>query len=157
MTHRSNNCDGISIELLGSFGVQARGEQLRLPLSVQRVIAVLAVHDHVHDRPLLAATLYPNVPPQQVSANLRSALWRTRRDAGQGLLQCAGHRITLREGVRVDLRDWAHRARHLVSCSVPVPPEDVGRLLAALSRELLPSWDENWRSEEHTSELQSRQ
>jgi DNA-binding SARP family transcriptional activator len=144
MAHRSNDCEGITIELLGSFGVRARGEQLQLPLSVQRVLAVLAIHGHVHDRPLLAATLYPNARPQQVSANLRSALWRTRRDAGEDFVQCVGQRITLREIVRVDLRDWAHKARHLMSTSVAAPLEDVGELLKALSRELLPSWNEGW-------------
>jgi two-component SAPR family response regulator len=60
-------------------------------------------------------------------------------------VQCAGQRISLRESVRVDLRDWSRSARHLTSGSVAVPPEvDVGELLKVLCQDLLPSWNEDW-------------
>jgi len=145
VAHQRGDDQGVTIELLGSFGVQARGRQLRLPPSVQRVLAVLAIHDQNHDRPLLAATLYPDARPQQISANLRSALWRARREAGEELVQCTGQRISLRESVHVDLHDWARRARLLMSDSTALPSEDdIGRLLQALSKDLLPSWNDEW-------------
>jgi DNA-binding SARP family transcriptional activator len=145
MVYQCSDGDGIKIELLGSFGVQARGRELRLPPSVQRVLAALAILDHNHDRPLLAATLYPDARPQQVSANLRSALWRARREAGEELVQCTGQRISLRGSVHVDLHEWAQKARLLVSGSIALPPEgDGGKLLQAFSQELLPSWNDDW-------------
>ncbi len=139
-----DDCGTIKIELLGGFAVQARGRQLQLPLSVQRVLAVLAVQNHDQDRHMLATTLYPDARRQQVSANLRSALWRARREAGEEVVQCAGGRIGLCRNIEVDLRHWTQTARRLASDSLAEPPEDMGTLLWALSQNLLPSWDEEW-------------
>ena len=82
--------------------------------------------------------------PHQVSANLRSALWRARREAGEEIVHNTGNRIGLHQSIHVDLHHWAHKAREVLSNSLAKPPEDIEKLLSALSQHLLPSWDEQW-------------
>ncbi len=144
MVHQLEDCGDVKIELLGSFAALARGRQLRLPLSVQRVLAVLAIQDHDQDRHMLAAMLYPDARRQQVSANLRSAIWRARKEAGEEMVCCTGDRIGLHNCIQVDFHYWAQRARYLMSNSLAEPPEDMNGLLRALSQQILPSWDDEW-------------
>ncbi|MGH3665463.1 MAG: hypothetical protein ACRDU8_05150 [Egibacteraceae bacterium] len=69
----------VEVRLLDGFAVECAGEGLPLPLSVQRVVAFLALHDRRLLRGYVAGRLWPDAPEQRSAASLRSALWRLRR------------------------------------------------------------------------------
>jgi DNA-binding SARP family transcriptional activator len=133
----------LRIRLLAGFGVTVDGQRLELPFSAERVIAALALRPVDHDRTRLGATLYPDARRSRISANLRSALWRARRDAGPALVDTRGQRLRIGDRVDVDLRHWSERARQLTSGTPgpePVGADDV----EAFAQELLPGWSEDW-------------
>jgi DNA-binding SARP family transcriptional activator len=134
----------VSVRLLGGFDLAVGGRQLKLPLSAQRVLAVLALRSNEQDRTVLGTMLYPDGRRSRISASLRSALWRAKREVGQALVESQGQRLRLAEGVDVDLHRWSRRARTLMSHSRSEPATEENDLVEALSQELLPSWGDEW-------------
>jgi DNA-binding SARP family transcriptional activator len=142
---RTSAEESLKISLLGGFTICAGQGRLTLPLNAQRVLVALSLRPHEVDRGVLGATLYPDGTRSQVSANLRSALWRARKAAGQRVVDTHGQRLCLAIGVEVDLQHRMQQARSLVSQVAPeADGTDVGQLVAALSQELLPTWNEEW-------------
>jgi len=141
--------DGLShlhaqLQLLGVFSIVVEGRRITLPLSAQRVLAALALHLQERDRTVLGGMLYPDAHRNQVLASLRSALWRTKREAGRVLVDSRGQGLRLVEGVEVDLHNWMRRARSLTSQAQLDNGADCSEGVEALSQELLPSWNEEW-------------
>ena len=95
--------EGVRIKLLGGFGVHVGGQSLALPPSAQRLLVPLALRSQDVDRLVLGATLYPDARSSQVSANLRSSLWRTKQAVGRTIVEAQGQRLRLSAGVEVDL------------------------------------------------------
>jgi len=138
---QSHNGNVISLTLLGGFGISADGEDARLPPGSQRVLAALALRSPC-DRGSLAATLYPDGEQAQVSASLRSALWRAQKELGPLFTTC-GQQIALSDNTDVDIHSWVRWARDLERCPTDVAGDHT-TLVDVLSRRLLPSWDEDW-------------
>lgn len=132
------------LSLLGGFRLVVGDREPVLPLSVQRVLAAVAVRPDPQDRGVLGALLYPDGRRTQVAASLRSALWRAKRAAGRDLIGHDGQRLRLADDVDVDLHRWTRCARHLTSAPVIDAPANCLELIEALSRELLPGWGEDW-------------
>lgn len=131
------------LALLGRFHMEVRSRRVVLSPSVQRLLALLALHPEGVTRPFTASTLWPDLPVRRAGASLRSTLWRLSRSSGPSRLIDAGDScLALAPTVGVDL----HRAeRHAVSLgasqdSGPVPLS----VLAELSEDLLPDWTEDW-------------
>lgn len=137
-------CTSISLHLLGGFSIASDGRQVRLPFSAQRVLAALALRPTLCDRMQLAGILYPQGRQSQISASLRSALWRAKREVGSPLIESHGPRLRLSQDVTVDLQYWLNRARVLTSALKIEYPLDVDGEVEALSQELLPTWGEEW-------------
>lgn len=94
---------------------------------------------------VIGAQLYPDGRRSQVSASLRSALWRARREVGHPLVCAQGQRLGLAPEVEIDLHLWTQRARRLFAEPQPDPPPDCCiDAVEALSDELLPSWGDEW-------------
>ena len=137
-------CTRVSLRLLGGFSITADGRQVRLPFSAQRILAALALRPTFCDRTQLGGILYPEGRQNRISASLRSALWRARREVGVSLIESQGQRLRLAQDVTVDLQYWLHKVRTLTSPpKIEYPLDEVGEL-EALSQELLPSWGEEW-------------
>jgi DNA-binding SARP family transcriptional activator len=136
--------DRVRLQLLGGFGINAGQRPLILPLSAQRVLVALALRPQEIDRSTLGATLYPDARSSQVSANLRSALWRTKQATGRTIVEAHGQRLRLDVCIEVDLQLWMRQARSLVTQERPDADPDVGQLVEVLSQELLPAWNEEW-------------
>jgi DNA-binding SARP family transcriptional activator len=137
------NAAQTKLHILGEFGISVRGQPLTLPRSAQRILVALAMRPEIGDRTVLGTMLYPEARRNRISASLRSALWRVKREAGENLVRSRGQQLHLVESVAVDLHHWTRRARMLIL------PEGDGFLpdssdIHALSQELLPSWDEPW-------------
>lgn len=137
-------CARVNLRLLGGFSIAMDGRQVKLPLSAQRVLAVLALRPTLGDRTQLGGILYPEGRQSRVSASLRSALWRAKREVGEPLIESQGTRLRLARDVTVDLHHWLHRARMLTAASKIESLLGEGSEIDALSQELLPTWGEEW-------------
>jgi DNA-binding SARP family transcriptional activator len=136
--------DKVQISLLGGFRISIAQHRLTLPPSAQRVLVALAIHPHELDRCVLGSTLYPDAATSRVSANLRSALWRTRQATGRAIVEAHGQRLEFATDIEVDLQFWSHHARSLIARVRPDFDPDVAQVVDALSQELLPTWNEEW-------------
>jgi DNA-binding SARP family transcriptional activator len=111
---------------------------VRLPMSAQRVIAFVALHEHPIQRAYVAGSLWLDTSDARAQANLRSALWRLHR-SGYRLIESGDDRLRLGDDVRVDLRDAEAVARRAIG-------DGAGRDVdvVALSGDLLPDWYDDW-------------
>ena len=129
-----------TLRLLDGFELIAGGAEVPLPMSAQRLLAFVALHDRPLQRAFVAGSLWLDSPEERAYANLRSALWRLHR-GGIRLLQAFGQQLSLHRSVLVDLRQaeaFARRALHAAEDTTG----DVEPLL--LSGDLLPDWYDDW-------------
>ena len=108
-----------------------------LPASAQRVVAYLALQDRPVRRMQLAGALWPDTTDVRAAANLRSALWRTRRSVPLIGVDHSG--LTLHALVDVDVRRLRASAGEAMLARVR---GTTGAL--AFDLELLPGWYEDW-------------
>ncbi len=129
-----------TLKLLDGFDLVCAGRFTPLPLSAQRVLAFVALHDRPLLRPYVAGSLWLDSSQERAYASLRSALWRLHR-SGHGLVQSVGPRLALDPHVVVDLREaeaLAHRAFDRSSDGV------LELELSPLRGDLLPDWYDDW-------------
>jgi DNA-binding SARP family transcriptional activator len=103
-------------------------------------VAFLALRDRPVLRTLAAGMLWPETSEERAAANLRSALWRTRR-LGLPVIEATSTRILLAHDVDVDVWELAavaRRIQHHAKCR----HADVEVLVR--SAELLPGWYDDW-------------
>ncbi|WP_344327340.1 AfsR/SARP family transcriptional regulator [Streptomyces macrosporus] len=131
------------LALLGRFHLEIRSRRVAIGPSVQRLLALLALHSEGVTRPSVASTLWPDLPVRRAGASLRSTLWRLSRSSGEDRLVDADDScLALAPTVGVDLHLAERHAASLVSSQEPGPvPLPV---LAELDEDLLPDWTEDW-------------
>jgi DNA-binding SARP family transcriptional activator len=146
----------LRLALLEDFEVSFTDEVLRTSAPAQRLLAQLAVVQRGRpvQRTALAERLWPETPPHRAAASLRSVLWRLPRPRGRTLVTCTATTLRLSEDVGVDLWDVEKQAH--VICAHDPPPHDALKDLTALTRDLLPSWHEDWLHVEQESFRQKR-
>lgn len=127
------------VTLLGHFGLLLDGRSVDLPLTTQRVVAVVALGGD-QGRSRLAGRLWPDVTEVRARASLRSAICQVRQ-AAPDLLACNGS-VHLGPDVTVDTAGL-DRAGHRVMAGLPNDPTD-RTLRRMCERELLPDWDDEW-------------
>ena len=126
-----------SLRLFGGFAVEGPDGSVDLPTSAQRVVAYLALQDRPVRRARLAGVLWPDTTDVRAAANLRSALWRTRRSAA--LIGGDNTGLTLSPLVDVDV----HRLRGCAEDAMLARLRgSSGAIVVDL--ELLPDWYEDW-------------
>lgn len=132
---------GPRLTLLGEFDATTCGVHVRLTRNPQRVLAFLALQDRPVGRDHLAACLWLDATDAHAGANLRSALWKLGR-AVAGCVEVGDHFLRLAPDVDVDLREGFAVARHadLATTCSDVSEDDID----LLSRDLLPTWDDDW-------------
>jgi len=128
------------LRLINGFDLLRDGVPIRLPRSVQRLLAFLAFSERPLERVYVAGTLWIDASEERAFASLRSALWRANRHAIP-LVNTESSRLALAPGIRVDLRAAAEQARSLVDGSAG---DDVTLDSFALAGDLLPDWYEDW-------------
>ena len=95
------------LELLDGCAIWLRGRPVALPLSSQRLLALLALHDHPLQRTYLAGTLWADYPEQRAVANLRTALARRVIDHDDDVLRVKGLHRRLATDLLPDwYEDW---------------------------------------------------
>lgn len=125
------------LKVMGGFELMRSGHAVGVPLSVQKLVAFLALHDRVLGRSYVAGRLWPEGSQSQCYASLRSALWRLRRNDVE-VVRVTPSDISLAENVAVDARQVVDRVKRLTDMSVPCDPSDLDP--APLCGELLPGW-----------------
>jgi DNA-binding SARP family transcriptional activator len=134
----------VRLTLLGTFELVCDGVRVSLPMSAQRVLAFLALHEHPVLRAYAAGSLWLDASEAHAHASLRSALWRLRRDrSAHGLVDASGEQLRLGAGVDVDLREAEAVARRALNGGGG-RHDDLARQLSALGGDLLPDWYEEW-------------
>ena len=131
---------GVRVSLLNAFGLTCDGVAVQLPLSVQRLVAFVALHRHPVLRPYVAGSLWPETSDERASANLRSVLWRLHR-TGFGVVEAVDQQLRLGADVDVDLREAEELARRALDAE---RAEDIDVDPLALARDLLPDWYDDW-------------
>ncbi len=125
----------MQVQLLGGFGV----ESLATPrLSVQRLVAYLAIKPRPHQREDVAAALWPYRSRDQAASNLRNTLFQTRHEA-QELVEWSRRAVRLVPEAQVDLLRAEEAVRRLIAGGPP-GTDDV----ELLSEEILPGWEDPW-------------
>jgi DNA-binding SARP family transcriptional activator len=125
--------------LLKGFELRQGTKQIRLPLSAQRLLAFLALHDKPLQRLYVAGTLWLESSQEAANASLRTALWRLRRP-GSALVEATPTELSLAERVVVDLRETAETAKRVLAHDGQ--SSDLGKLCVA--GDLLPDWYDDW-------------
>ena len=128
------------LTLLADFQLRVSGSVVRLPHSVERLLAFLGVSPSPVTRARTAATLWPDVDDQRANGDLRSALWRLRRITG--VLHEENHRLSLAPRVAVDVSEMSGLSRSLIADAAT---QELGRLPDLVrAHSILPGWDEEW-------------
>jgi DNA-binding SARP family transcriptional activator len=138
---RAGPSPGVRLTLLNAFELSRGGASIDLPMSAQRVLAFLALHDGPILRLYVAGNLWLDVSEDRAYASLRSALWRLRR-AGCDSVEATNTRLRLAPGVVVDVRQRVALARRVLDGAIE--DEEAGLAGDLLAGELLPDWYEDW-------------
>jgi DNA-binding SARP family transcriptional activator len=131
--------------LLGGFTLLRENEEIVLPMSAQRLIALLALRERPLSRAYLAGLLWPEYSAERSLADLRTALWRVNHSRAS-VVATTGMRLSLRAEVQVDVRTLTALGR---AATGPAANKSVMAALAGmswfeLSLELLPDWYDDW-------------
>jgi DNA-binding SARP family transcriptional activator len=127
--------------LLDGFQVSSDDRTVVLPHGAQRLVAFLAVSRRPLLRAYVAGALWPETADERAHANLRSTLWRLHRHDME-LVTARRNELRLGADVSVDLHDAQLLAGRLLD-GAPGGPR-LRAALAALTRDLLPDWYEDW-------------
>jgi DNA-binding SARP family transcriptional activator len=125
--------------LLDGFDLVCGGLSVSLPLSSQRLVAFVALHERPVLRSFVAGSLWLESSEERANANLRSALWRLHRN-DRRVVECLGQRLALDSEVLVDLRESERLAQLVLNNG----REDFDVEPSALTGELLPGWYDDW-------------
>jgi DNA-binding SARP family transcriptional activator len=135
---------GMLVALLGGFRLLHAGRVVRMSLGSERLVAFIALHSEPVGRLLVAGTLWSEVSERRAYATLRSSLCRLDPVARRAL-SVDPVAMRLAEEVAVDLRDARALAHRLLAPAATPSEDDLSpAAIAALSRDLLPGWYEDW-------------
>lgn len=128
------------LQLMNGFELRQGAEIVSLPMTVQRLLAFLALQERPVQRVYVAGKLWLDAPEERAFASLRSALWRANRP-GIPLVLSVNSQLALDPGVRVDLREASAQAYRVIDGGAD---DDVGFAGFRLTGELLPDWYDDW-------------
>ena len=129
------------LSLLGAFELRCDGDRVSLPMSAQRLLAFVALHERPLLRVYVAGTLWMDVSDERAGASLRSALWRLNRP-GHRLVEATTTHLRLSPELDVDLRRATALAQRLLDGAAS--DDELDSADGALRGELLPDWYDDW-------------
>jgi DNA-binding SARP family transcriptional activator len=142
--------------LLGGFTLLEESDEIVLPLSAQRLVALLALREHSLSRPCAAGVLWPDCPTERSLADLRTALWRANRSRAT-VVDNARMSLSLSPGVQVDVRALLAFGRASASLTTAIAVSELaGMSWPELSLDLLPDWYDDWLTDERERVRQLR-
>jgi DNA-binding SARP family transcriptional activator len=132
----------VRLALLKGFRLTHGNQLAPLVISVQRVIAFLALQEGAMPRAYVAGMLWPDVSEKRAAGSLRSALWRL-KGCALNVVNTLSNEIQLAPHVAVDLREAHSLSQRVLASSSGCLDEALERL-ALFTDELLPGWYEDW-------------
>ncbi|MGZ3148275.1 AfsR/SARP family transcriptional regulator [Lentzea chajnantorensis] len=136
---------GVRLVVLGRFELLTGSGDVPLPKGAQRLLAYVAVHHgEAVSRQAVAEQLWPECRRQRATANVRQALWHLRRATERPVVECSVDRLRPSPALTVDFCRAIEAAHRVVGPAATVDPATAGDLVAALSRDLLPYWADEW-------------
>lgn len=146
----------IRVMLLGGFTLLEEADEILLPLSAQRLVALLALRERPLSRACVAGTLWPDCSAERSLADLRTALWRVNHSRAE-IVEIVGMSLSLRRGVQVDVRALSAFGRATASlATASAVSELTGISWPELSLDLLPDWYDDWLLDERERVRQLR-
>ena len=130
-----------SLALLNAFELRCDDVLVHLPLSAQRLLAFVALHEHALQRVFVAGTMWIDASDDRAGASLRSSLWRLNRP-GHPLVEATSTHVRLAPDVDVDLRRALGVAHRLLDGSADAADLEIAE--STLRGELLPDWYDEW-------------
>jgi DNA-binding SARP family transcriptional activator len=145
----------LRLTLIGGFALRQGSHELRIAISGQRLIALLALSERSVGRLRVAGMLWPDYSIERSLADLRTTLWRVNQSGGQ-VIAATPSCLGLGPDIEVDVRTVARFARHLNQAgpSKNVNLDSVD--LADLVGDLLPDWYDDWLQDEREGLRQVR-
>lgn len=145
----------VRLGLLGSFRLHIDARAVPLPMSAQRLVSFLALHDGELLREHVAGSLWGDVTERRAAGSLRSALWRLGHPT-HPLVEVSDAHLRLSLAVAVDLRASEALANRILDPAGELIESDLDE--APLSQDLLPDWTEDWVlvKREHHAQLRLR-
>jgi DNA-binding SARP family transcriptional activator len=131
----------VSLSLLSGFQLTSEGHTVELPMTAQRLLAFLGLHERPQHRLHVAGVLWTDSPEERAAANLRSTLWRLRRP-GFSLVDATYGLLGLSSQVAVDIREYSRWAHETVEGVNSLDTRET--MIMGASGELLPDWYEDW-------------
>ena len=110
-------------------------------MSVQRLLAFLALQRGELKRVFVAGTLWIDFNQEAANANLRTTLWRLKQHSHPLVHTTATH-LSLAGDVIVDVHEKAAIAQRVNSTDSPFTDRDADGIM--LAGELLPDWYDDW-------------
>jgi DNA-binding SARP family transcriptional activator len=131
---------GTRLQLLNAFELVADGRTITLPMTVRRLIALLAIKRHPILRHFVAGFLWANSSEERAHASLRSALWTLQRSS-LDVVQASRNQLRLHSEVRVDV----HQAEAVAKLALDrLDPAGLHVDPATLGGDVLPDWYDDW-------------
>jgi DNA-binding SARP family transcriptional activator len=138
---RARPMPSFRLTLLDGFELRDHTAPLPVPLSAQRVLAFVALHDHPVLRRYVASKLWVDSSEEHATSSLRSSLWRLRH-AGCDVMEVVGPRFRLSQNVAVDVLEAAAWCRAVLENEACIDVSGARRHLPL--GELLPDWYDDW-------------
>jgi DNA-binding SARP family transcriptional activator len=138
--HARGGRDSVLIKLMDGFSAEVGGDPVSLPLDAQRLVAFVALEGRPMARAYVAGRLWAEGSQERAFGNLRSALWRVRKETD--LLAADSNTVSLRSDVETDVVQIEQLARRLGRPDLPC--SDVELNHRSFCGELLPGWYEEW-------------
>ncbi len=144
MANIADDSGPLQLMLLGGFNLLHGDEQVMLPVTAQRLVALLALRDRPLSRTYLAGVLWPDCPAERSLADLRTALWRANHGRAP-VIAIVGVRLSLRAEVQVDVRALVAFGRAAADrTAASATAELAGISWPELVLDLLPDWYDDW-------------
>jgi DNA-binding SARP family transcriptional activator len=131
----------LALTLLGGFELSCAGRSVTVPLSVERLLAFVALQNRPVNRCFAAGTLWPETTDERAGANLRSALWRLRR-ISPSLVETSPTHLRLGSGTAVDIHQLSASIWRILDPSKDPATDDL--LDVCAPSDLLPGWYDEW-------------
>lgn len=129
----------VSVRVMGGFETEVNGTPITLPLDAQRLVAFLAVEGRPRSRAYVAGKLWSDGSQERAFGNLRSALWRVRKETSS-LLCADSQTVALCPDARTDISEVEDLVRRLGQGSTADIDVDHRRFIG----ELLAGWYDDW-------------
>lgn len=135
----------LTLSLISDFELCCRGKPVEMPLSSQRLVCFLALHNKPLRRSYVSSALWLDSSEARAKASLRSSLWRVPSPDGLKVVDASNTHIRLNPVVTIDLHMVIARARAVIDDDgANLAAVDVARELCAFGDDILHGWYDDW-------------